>query len=272
MMTGWALLAALAPLGVLVQVAPPPAVAQVEEVRLEVAGRSVRAICTGDAPKVVLLHEAGGNANDWLRVLEWLAPGVSACAYDRTSLLGGDGEPAARGWLELLEDLLSVHAALGVEDEYVLVGQGEGAMYARLLAASRRGTPGGLVLLEPTHEDLPRLMRPAMPDEDWESWMARRTTPNADGVQPLALAMRARSSRVPAMPLTVVTATQRVAEEDWDVRFLDEAARRAHEELVRGRPFGRHVPAPGSGPNVSSDAPALVADEIFRILRIVEGR
>jgi pimeloyl-ACP methyl ester carboxylesterase len=269
--TGWALLAALAPLGAPAQITPPAPVAQVEEVRLEVAGRSVRAMCTGEAPKVVLLHDAGRDADHWRRVLEWLAPGVSACAYDRGSLAGGDGEPAERGWLELLEDLLSVHAALGVEEEYVLVGQGEGAMYARLLAASRRGTPGGLVLLEPTHEDLPRLMRPAMPHGDWETWMASRAAPNTDGVRPLSLAARARSARVPAMPVTVVTATRREAREGWDVRFLDEAARRAHEELVRGRPFGRHVPAPGSGPDVSSEAPALVADEIFRILRIVEG-
>lgn len=271
-MTGWAVLAVLAPLVAPAQVVSPPQHALVEEVRLEVAGRSVRALCTGASPKVVLLHDAGQNADHWHRVLEWLAPGVSACAYDRVSLYGGDGEPAERGWLELLEDLASVHAALDVESRYVLVGQGEGAMYARLLAASRRGTPSGLVLLEPSHEDLPRLMRPAMPHEDWERWMARRTAPNADGIRPLSLAARARRSRMPAMPVTVVTATIRPAREGWDVRFLDEAARRAHEELVRGRPFGRHVPAPGSGPNVSSDAPALVADEIFRILRIVEGR
>lgn len=270
-MTGWVILAALAPLGVPAQVAPPPPEAQVEEVRLEMAGGTVRALCTGDVPKVVFLHDAGQTADDWRSVLEWLAPGVSACAYDRASLAGSDGEPAERGWLELLEDLVSVHAALGVEQRYVLVGQGEGAMYARLLAASRRGTPGGLVLLEPTHEDLPRLMRPAMPEDDWERWMARRTAPNADGVRPLTLATRAGRSQVPEMPVTVVTATRRVGQDDWDVRFLDEAARRAHEALVRGRPFGRHVPAPGSGPDVSSDAPALVADEIFRILRIVEG-
>lgn len=272
-MTGWVVLAALAPIAAPVQIAAPPQDALVEEVRLDVAGRSVRALCTGPSPKVVLLHDAGQDADDWHRVLEWLAPGVSACAYDRGSLYGGDGEPAERGWLELLEDLASVHAALDVEPRYVLVGQGEGAMYARLLAASRRGnTPSGLVLLEPSHEDLPRLMRPAMPEEDWERWMARRTAPNADGVRPLSLDARARSSRIPAMPVTVVTATIRPAREGWDGRFVDEAARRAHEELVRGRPFGRHVPAPGSGPNVSSDAPALVADEIFRILRIVEGR
>lgn len=272
MVTGWLLLAAMAPLGAPAQVAPPPEDVLVEEVRLDVAGGSVRALCTGAAPQVVLLHDAGRSADDWRSVLEWLAPGVSACAYDRGGLPGGDGEPAERGWLELLEDLLSVHAALDTHARYVLVGQGEGAMYARLLAASRRTTPGGLVLLEPTHEDLPRLMRPAMPHGDWETWMARRTSPNADGVRPLSLAARARTSRLPPMPVTVVTATTRVAQDDWDVRFLDEAARRAHEELVRGRPFGRHVPAPGSGPNVSSDAPALVADEIFRILRIVEGR
>lgn len=128
------------------------------------------------------------------------------------------------------------------------------------------------MLLEPAHESLPRLMRPGLPEDDWRRWMDARGRPNADGVAPAHLAARVHHARLPEIPVTVVTADHRPAEPDWDTRFLDEAARRAHEELVRGRPFGRHVPAPGSGPNLAEDAPALVAEEILRVLRITEGR
>jgi hypothetical protein len=129
-----------------------------------------------------------------------------------------------------------------------------------------------LVLLEPSHESLPRRSRPGLPEEVWRSWLLDRAGPNEDGVSPAALAVRARASRLPAIPVTVVTAGLRPAEPGWDSRFLDEAARGAHEELVRGRRFGRHVPAPVSGPNLAEDAPALVADEILRVVRIADGR
>ena len=254
------------------QVEPIRLQPRVEELRLDVGGRSVRALCTPGVPEVVLLHDAGGEPDAWQGVLERLPAGVGACAYDRHDLLAdASGAVHERGWFELLEELVAAHRALAPRAGYVVVAQGEAAMYARLLAASRRAPVGGLVLLEPTHESLPRLIRPGLPEEDWLEWMGERAQPNEDGIPPVTLAARARGARLPGIPVTVVTAARRPAEPDWDVRFLDEAARQAHEELVRGRPFGRHVPAPGSGPDVAGDAPALVADEILRVLRIAEG-
>jgi hypothetical protein len=245
---------------------------QVEELLLDVGGRSVRALCTPGAPEVILLQDAGDGPEVWRAVLERLPAGVSACAYDRRDLLAdASGTVRERGWFELLEELVAAHRALGPRAGYVVVAQGEAAMYARLLAASRRAPVGGLVLLEPTHESLPRLIRPGLPEEDWLAWMGARAGPNEDGIPPVTLAARARGARLPGIPVTVVTADLRPAGPGWDVRFLDEAARRAHEEIVRGRPFGRHVPAPGSGPDIARDAPSLVADEILRVLRIAEG-
>ena len=276
-MTAWALLVPFVAAAAPVQTHAPWPEPQVEEVRVDVGGRSVRALCTSSAPRIVFLQDAGGGAADWLAVMERLGDGVPACAYDRSALWprhtgpGGAAPPHARGWLELAEDLLAVHVALGVRPGAILVGEGVGAMYARLLASTRPGAVGGLVLLEPTHEDLPRLLLPAMSADDWRRWMARRATPNADGVRETELDARARRERRLRLPVTVVTATSRMVAPEWDERFVDEAARQVHESLVRGRPFGRHVPAPDAGPELSRDAPALVADEVRRVWRIVGG-
>lgn len=269
--TAWAVVALL---GGVADRAPQAAreepAASVTEVRVDVPGGRVRALCTQRAPRVLFLHDDGSDATSWRPVLERLT-GIGACAYDRSELGADPVPPGGLGWYELLERLRAAHEALGASDETVLVGKGVGAMYARLFAASRPGSVAALLLVEPTHEAMPELLRPAMPRDDWEDWMARWRLPNEDGVRPAALAEQARRARLPPIPVTVVTAGRRQVPPEWDVRFVDEAARQAHQALVEGQPFGRHVPAPGSGPDVARDVPALLGEEVERVLRITFG-
>src|SRR5690606_33135015 len=200
----------------------------------------------------------------WRPVLERLPSSIGACAYEWGTGVAED-EPESRGWFELLDQLRAIHAALGFGPPYVLVGHGMGGLYARLYASDRRQDVGGLVLLEPAHEDLPALMLPAMPHTAWEAWMEERSRTNGHGVRESTLAERARRARLPDIPVTVVTATRRSVPEDWDARFVNEAARQAHESIVRGLSAGRHVPARTGGADIPRDEPSLVADEIARV-------
>jgi pimeloyl-ACP methyl ester carboxylesterase len=141
-------------------------------------------------------------------------------------------------------------------------------MYARLYAAGKPAEVSALVLVDPAHEDMPEEARHAMPQRAWEDWMARRSQPNADGVRESDLAKLARASRLPDIPVTVITARRRPDGEGWDERFLFEAARRVHATLLEGIPRGRHVPASASGHDVHLDEPELVAREITRGVRL----
>lgn len=264
--------AAFAAVAGAVQAPQPDPHNEIDELWVEVAGRSVRALCTPGVPKVIFVHEAGGDAEDWRRVLDHLESGIGACAYDRPAPAGEGSVPPARGWFELFEELRAIHEALGARQGYVLVGQDVGAMYARLFASARPGVVAGLLLVEPAHEDLPHLLRPAMPAAAWTSWMARLSEPNPDGIREADLAERARRARAPRVPVTVITATERPVPEGWNERFVHEAARQASESLVRGRAFGRHVPARAFAPDVAHGQPALVADEIERLLRLTRDR
>lgn len=68
--------------------------------------------------------------------------------------------------------------------------------------------------------------------------------------------------------MTVVTATLRPEGTGWVPRWLNEAARRHQGSLAEGLRHGRHVPAPGSGPDLPREAPGLVADEVLRVLSL----
>jgi pimeloyl-ACP methyl ester carboxylesterase len=257
----WLLVAGLAP----IVAARPASAEQIQAVEVEVGGRTVHALCTDGTRRVVLLQGESGDAESWRPVLDRLGPGSGACAYDRL-WAGAPGE--GRGWFELLDELHDVHRALGFRPGYVLVGHSVGGLYARLLAMDRPRDVGGLVLVDPVHEDLPEEARRGMPERAWSAWMARRLQPNADGVREIELARHARRSHLPDIPVTVITAMVRQDGDGFDARFLQEAARRVHASILHGVRQARHVPADGSGHDVPSAAPDLVASEIDRMVRL----
>jgi pimeloyl-ACP methyl ester carboxylesterase len=243
--------------------ARPP---QLRESWVEVGDRRVHALCTDGARRVLLLHGEGLGADSYRPVLERLDGQVGACAYDRP---GQEGVGVSvRGWFELSDEMRRIHGALGFEPGYTLVGHALGGLYARLYAAGRPGEVGALVLLEPSHEDLPEALRPGMPRAEWEALTRRIQAPNADGIREADLATRARSSKLPDIPVTVLTATRRRSGEGWDERFLNQGARRVHASILQGLSTGRHVPAQGVGLDIHVEAPDLVAAEILRASRV----
>ena len=246
--------------------AVPP---QLFEREVHVGGRSVRALCTPGPRQALLLHDEGARADEWRAVLERLDGVVGACAYDRSD---ASEEPASPlGWFELMDDMRRVHTALGFPSGYTLVGHSMGGMYARLYAADRPTDVGGLVLVEPTHEDMPDEAKLGMPRAAWEEWLRRRLLPNADGVSENDLAKRARGTRLRDVPVTVITATRRHDGAGWSARLLNEASRRVHASVLEGITHGRHVPAGRSGHDVHLDEPDLVAMEIVRVVRPSRG-
>lgn len=241
------------------------------ETRVEVGGRTVRTLCTPGPVEVVLLHRTGGGAPDWRGVLELLDGSVGACAYDREVPGVSAPAPSPRGWFELADELLAVHRAVGAEAP-VVVGHGSGGLYARLLAAGRSGSVAGVVLIEPTHEDMLDRVRRGVPPVVWSRWSVAWGRPNADGVVERDLADRARRATLPRIPVTVITATIRPDGPGWNPRWIDQAARELQGALVQGHPLGRHVPARGATTDVPTDDPRLVAEEIERVVGLARAR
>ena len=239
----------------------------VREVHVELRGSTIRALCTDGPRQVVLLHGASSFADTWRPVLQLLDEGVGACAYDRRGSGQSVPAPEPRGWLELLEELRAIHRELDVEERYVLVGHSLGGLYARLYAIERRGELGGLVLVDPEHEDMLRRSRTGMPRAEWERLDELQRVPNDDGVVERELAQRLGRRRLPDIPVTVLTARIRPDGGGWNARFVNEAAQQLHASILQGVRVARHIPAARSGHDIQEDEPELVAAEIVRLVR-----
>jgi len=242
--------------------ARPP---QVREAFVEVGDRRVRALCTDGERRVVLAPGEGSGAETYRPVLERLDGRLGACAYDRYA--PGERAPAL-GWFELSDEMDGIHGALGFQAGYTLVAQGVGGLYARLFTAARPGEVGALLLLDPAHEDLAEAIRPGMPPAEWDALARRAREPNADGIREAELSDRARASRLPDIPVTVMTATRRRSGDGWDERYLNQGARRVHASILRGLTLARHLPAQGIGRDIQVEAPDLVVTEILRLSRM----
>jgi pimeloyl-ACP methyl ester carboxylesterase len=241
---------------------------EIHEIHIEVDGMAIRALCTDGRREVILMHGGSSTADTWRPVLERLDGEVGACAYDRRGNGRSFPGPESRGWYEFLDELRRVHLALGFDRDYVVAGHSLGGLYARLFAIDRPGDISGLILLDPAHEDMFEHIRTGMPPTEYDRWMAIRRSTNEDGVVEVDLSDRLRSGRLPDIPVTVLTATIREDGDGWDARFVNQAARRVHESILRGVTAGRHIPAQRSTHNVQLDEPQLVADEILRVVRI----
>jgi pimeloyl-ACP methyl ester carboxylesterase len=114
------------------------------------------------APVVLLVSGAGETALDWLPVLAPISGLSTVVAVDRAGL--GLSDPAGRVTVESqVDDLVAVLAGVGPA---ILVGHSWGGLLVQLVARRQPTSVVGLVLVDPSHEELsasmPRRWRAAL--------------------------------------------------------------------------------------------------------------
>ncbi|MEV0713901.1 alpha/beta hydrolase [Asanoa sp. NPDC050611] len=114
-------------------------------------GRHLRWVeTTNGGPTILLTAGAGDTVLDWGPVLPALTADFHVVAYDRAGL--GASDPAPRTNLaSQVEDLVAV---LDRHGPALLVGHSWGGLLVQLAAAARPGKVSGLVLVDPTHEEV----------------------------------------------------------------------------------------------------------------------
>ena len=115
-------------------------------------GRVLRWIEAGAAsgPVVVLGTGLGEMSLDWVTVLPALAAGGRVVAYDRAGL--GASDPVLP--LTLPDEIEDLAALLGEVGPAVVVGHSWGGLLAQLVAFRYPELVAGLVLVDPSHEDV----------------------------------------------------------------------------------------------------------------------
>lgn len=123
---------------------------------VDIGGRRLHLVCMGKGePGVMLVSGMGGSFAAWGTFHDRIARFARVCVYDRAGIGWSDladtprtADAAARDLEALLE------AAAPFEEPPVLVGHSIGGLYAHRYARFRPDRVGGLVLIDPTTEEL----------------------------------------------------------------------------------------------------------------------
>ncbi len=118
-------------------------------------GRRLNLYCVGEgSPTVVFEAGLGGDTASWDLVQPVIAQHTRACSYDRAGL--GFSDPATRPGTsaDAVDDLQRLLSAAGIKPPYILVGHSYGGMHVRLYAYAHTADVAGMVLVDPSSEDL----------------------------------------------------------------------------------------------------------------------
>jgi pimeloyl-ACP methyl ester carboxylesterase len=149
---------------------------------IELNGRHIHLYCTGPVtigqPTIVLEAGLGEASLTWAGIQPALAATHRVCAYDRPGYGWSAAQahpPTAAGTADQLYALL---AAAGEPGPYVLVAHSLGGVYARVFAQRYPDAVAGLVLLDPSHEEMISRL-PA----DWQAQIAAAEAAAAEELQ-----------------------------------------------------------------------------------------
>jgi pimeloyl-ACP methyl ester carboxylesterase len=112
------------------------------------AGPELHVDCRGEAnsaPTVILESGAFGTSADWDLVLDDLAKGGRACAYDRAGVGASPPRDGGRDVVSIARELAALLDRLGETAPVILVGHSNGALYAETFAALWPERVAGLV-------------------------------------------------------------------------------------------------------------------------------
>jgi pimeloyl-ACP methyl ester carboxylesterase len=112
--------------------------------------------CRGQAsasPTVILESGAFGSAADWDLVLDDLARGGRACAYDRAGIGRSPPRAGGPGVTAIARELKGLLDQIGERGPVILVGHSNGALYVETFAAMWPDRVAGLVYVNGVNSD-----------------------------------------------------------------------------------------------------------------------
>ena len=148
-----------------------PAYTQAQRLVTVDGTRRLNLYCSGEgSPTVIFDSGLGDGTKVWGQVQPQVAQQTRACAYDRAGLGFSDGTDDPGTSENAVRDLKRLLQAAAIHGPYVLVGHSYGGMNVRLFAARYPSEVAGLVLVDPSHEDLGRDIGALDPESDRRHW------------------------------------------------------------------------------------------------------
>jgi pimeloyl-ACP methyl ester carboxylesterase len=122
---------------------------------VDIGGRSLNLYCSGEgSPTVIFESNWGSPGYSWLHVQREVAKFTRACWYDRAGYGWSEPGPFPNHSDSMARDLQSLLTHADISPPYVLAAHALGSFAARVFRGFYPGEVAGLVLVDPTSEDL----------------------------------------------------------------------------------------------------------------------
>lgn len=121
---------------------------------LRLADCDVHVVVEGSGPPVLFDSGLGGSSIEWARIAADLAPDFTVIRYDRPGFAWSPGSTCDRRATAAGTRIIEILEALDCEQPAILVGHSLGGVHVRVAAALAPDRVGGLVLVDPSHEDM----------------------------------------------------------------------------------------------------------------------
>lgn len=247
--------------------------------RVDAGGPLVRMLKTGNGqPTVVFESGSGGPLETWVRVQPDVSEFACTISYDRAGNGLSEKGPVPRDGTTIATEL---HAALinaRATPPYILVGHSLGGPYIRIFAGMYPQEVAGMVLVDPTQEELIEWAKTRDPKPE-------RTPRPYDEVDcaPATLA-QARASRIPTgIPVVLISGMGPLeipgflppdlkAEVQKDQQTLYPAKLRFHQQWVDKIPTARLIITKNSGHGVPFEEPELIVEAIRQVAQQASKR
>ena len=119
-----------------------------------VDGVVLHTVVEGSGPVVLIDSGLGGGCLEWEAVAAGLREHATVVRYDRPGFGWSPPDDADRSPVAAAERMRGLLAALGLDGPVVAVGHSLGGLHVRLLAQLHPSLVSGLVLVDPSHEDM----------------------------------------------------------------------------------------------------------------------
>src|SRR5579872_1659819 len=237
--------------------------------RVDAGGPSVRMLMTGQGdPTVVFESGSGSPLETWLRVQPKVSRFARTISYDRAGNGLSEKGPVPRDGRQIAGEL---HAALlnaHARPPYILVGHSLGGPYARIFAGMYPQEVAGMVLVDPTQEELIEWAKARDPKPE-------RTPRPYDEVDcaPATLAQARASQLPPGIPVVLISGMGPLempgflpaalkAEVRKDQQIFYPAKLRFHRQWTDKIPAAKLIITKNSGHGIPFEEPELIVDAI----------
>ena len=267
---------------------PETAAVAGEEMLVDVGGRRLYIRCMGEgSPTVILEHGLVNESEGWATVQRAGAQFTRVCAFDRAGRGKSDHAPTPRTSEDMVADLHALLENAHVHGPYILVGNGLGALNARVYTHIYPDDVVGVVLVDSMHPDqFDRFDENLPPETPHDPEVLRRfrqfftqdykdPAKNREGFDQLASHEQGRAvTSLGDLPMVVLAAEEsllRMPQTELGMH-MSKVWHELQRDLSRLSSNSKFIVIEDSGHFIQIDKPQAVIDAIREVVEQVRSR